>query len=146
MSLRVRCRCVHQFVLITQWKLLWMIFTSLINICSEKRNTTNDGNGTCTHVINAFYTSNMTFSNKISWTKLNLIFTTAFKKNFHRLCFTFVSFCWLISYIQNEPLQKFIYKGTLISSYAMKPFWYHFNRKIVNNWWIMKWLFQQFKF
>ena len=79
MSLRVRCRCVHQFVLITQWKLLWMIFTSLINICSEKRNTTNDGNGTCTHVINAFYTSNMTFSNKISWTKLNLIFTTTFK-------------------------------------------------------------------
>ena len=41
-------------------------FISLINICSEKRNTTNDGNGTCTHVINAFYTFNMTFSNKIS--------------------------------------------------------------------------------
>ena len=72
-----------QFVFITQWKLLWMIFTSLINICSKKRNTTNDGNGTCTHVINAFYTFNMTFSNKMSWTKLNLVFTTAiFKKNF----------------------------------------------------------------
>ena len=66
-----------QFVFISQWKLLWMIFTSLINICSEKRNTTNDGNGTCTHVINAFYTFNMTFSNKMSWTKLNLVFTTA---------------------------------------------------------------------
>ena len=72
-----------QFVFITQWKLLWMIFTSLINICSKKRNTTNDGNGTCTHVINAFYTFNMTFSNKMSWTKLNLVFTTAiFKKTF----------------------------------------------------------------